>query len=82
MKEIADDSFKLDENGRVLQKGRKHGVKGRNCSLQAISSFPTVFSKGLHSRHIKNLGLFGKGLNMISVISLKQLTSFMSDQFD
>ena len=26
--------------------GRKHCGKRRNCSLQAISPFPTVFSKG------------------------------------
>ena len=27
--------------------GRKHCGKRRNCSLRAISSFPTIFSKGL-----------------------------------
>ena len=27
--------------------GRKHCGKRRNCSLRAISPFPTVFSKGL-----------------------------------
>ena len=27
--------------------GRKHYEKRRNCSLRAISPFPTVFSKGL-----------------------------------
>ena len=35
------------------KKGSKHCRKRRNCSLQAISSFPTVFSKDLYSRHVK-----------------------------
>ena len=30
--------------------GRKHCRKRRNCSLRAISPFPTVFSKGLFPR--------------------------------
>ena len=29
------------------QTGRKHCGKMRNCSLRAISPFPTVFSKGM-----------------------------------
>ena len=44
LKEFADNNFKLDENGR---NGRKHCGKRRNCSLRAISPFPTVFSKDL-----------------------------------
>ena len=40
--------------------GRKHCGKRRNCSLQAISPFPTVFSK---RQTRKNQGLFWKGLN-------------------
>ena len=30
---------------KVIQTGRKHCGKRRNCSLRAISPFPTVFSK-------------------------------------
>ena len=46
MKEFADDNFKFDENGKkVIRTGRKHCWKRRNCSLRAISPFPTVFSK-------------------------------------
>ena len=33
--------------------GRKHSGKRRNCSLQAISPYPTVFSKGLFPRGVK-----------------------------
>ena len=48
LKESADDNFKFDGNSsKVLQKDRKHCGKRRNCSLRAISPFPTVFSKGL-----------------------------------
>ena len=46
---------------KVLQTGRKHCVKRRNCSLQAISPFPTVFSKDLHNRHVKTRACLGKG---------------------
>ena len=35
--------------------GRKHCGKRRNCSLRAISPFPTVFSKGLFSRASKGV---------------------------
>ena len=31
--------------------GRKHGGKRRNCSLRAISPFPTVFSEGEIARY-------------------------------
>ena len=41
--------------------GRKHG-KWRNCSLRAISPFPTVFSKDLYCRHVKTRACLGKGL--------------------
>ena len=44
--------------------GRKHCGKKRNCLLQAISPFPTVFSKDLYSKQVTNLGLFGKELNV------------------
>ena len=43
--EFAYDNFKVDENGRKFQKIRKHSGKRRNCSLRAISSFPTMFLK-------------------------------------
>ena len=34
--------------GTQLSDGvKKHGCKRRNCSLQAISSFPTMFSKAV-----------------------------------
>ena len=39
---------------------RKHYGKRRNCSLRAISPFPTVFSKDLYCRHIKTRACLGK----------------------
>ena len=42
--------------------GRKRYGKRRNCSLQAIFSFPTVFSKELYYRHMKIRAYLGKGL--------------------
>ena len=48
LKEFADDNIKLDEKWqKVLLMGGKHCGKRRNCSLRAISPFPSVFSKDL-----------------------------------
>ena len=38
---------------KVLQTGRKHCGKRRNCLLRAISPFLTVFSKDLYCKHVK-----------------------------
>ena len=46
---------------KVLQTGRKHCGKKRNCSLRAISPFPTVFSKDLYCRPVKTMACLGKG---------------------
>ena len=40
---------------KAIQTGRKHCGKKRNCSLRAISPFPTVFSKGLLPRASKGV---------------------------
>ena len=53
MKEFKDDNFKFDKKKsmkfsikvEVLQKGRKHPGKRRNCLLQAISPVPKMFLK-------------------------------------
>ena len=56
--ELADDNFKFDENDVKFSKRlEKHCRKTRNCSLCAISAFPTVFSKDLHCKHVKTRGL-------------------------
>ena len=43
--EFADDSFEFDKSGGKFSKRVENTEKIRNCSLQAIFSFPTVFSK-------------------------------------
>ena len=48
-----------------LQMGRKHCGKRRNCSLRAISSFPTVFSKVLYCRHAKDGACLEKRLTTV-----------------
>ena len=53
LKDFGDDNFKFNENGRKLSKRVKNTGKKRNCSSQAISSFPRVFSKGLFPRGVK-----------------------------
>ena len=59
LKEYADDSFELDEKWqKVLQMVRKHCGKRRNCLLQAISPFPTVFSKDLYCIQVKTRACF------------------------
>ena len=60
--EFADNTLKFNEDGsKFIQMGRKHSGKRRNCSLRAISTFPTVFSKDLYCRHIKTMACLGKG---------------------
>ena len=44
-----------------IQTGRKHYGRRTNCSLRAISPFPTVFSKGLFPRGIKRRHCVGMG---------------------
>ena len=62
LKEFAVGNFKLDENSKkVLQEGRKHCAKRRNCLLQAISPFPLVFKKDFYCRHVTNKACLGKG---------------------
>ena len=39
----------------VIQTGRKHCRKRRNCSLRAISPFPTAFSKGFFPQASKGV---------------------------
>ena len=53
---------------QVIQTGRKHCGKRRNCSLRAISPFPTVFSKGLFPRGVKRCHCVGMGLNAPDVL--------------
>ena len=61
-KEFVDDNFELEENGEKLsRKDRKRCGKRRNCSLRAISPFPTVFSKDFYCRHVKTRACLGKG---------------------
>ena len=54
----------------VLQTGKKHCGKRRNCSLRASSPFfRSVFKRLVLQTH-KNQGLFGKGLNAYMYIIL------------
>ena len=46
---------------KVIQMGRKQCGKRRNCSLWAISPFPTVFSKGFFPRCVKRCHCVGMG---------------------
>ena len=49
---------------KVLKTDRIHCGKTRNCSLRAISPFPTEFSKHLYYRHVKTRACLGKGLEL------------------
>ena len=46
---------------QVIQTVREYCGKRRNCSLRAISPFPTVFSKGLFPRGVKRCHCVGMG---------------------
>ena len=61
LKGFEDDNFKFDENGRKFSKRVENTVgKGRNCSIRAISPFPTVFKRLLLQTRT-NKGLLGNG---------------------
>ena len=51
---------------RRCQMGRKHCGKKGNCSLRAISPFPTVFSKGLFPRGVKRCHCVEMGQGCLS----------------
>ena len=55
----------FDENGRKLSKRVENTGNRRNCSLRAISPFPTVFSKGLFPKGIKRCHCVGMGQEKI-----------------
>ena len=76
--EFADNNFNFDKKWqKVLQKGRKHCGKRRNCSLRAISPFPTMFSKDSFLPSTKNKGLLGKGLMHVHV-PINQTSHYMN----
>ena len=56
---------------KVIQTGRKHCGKRRNCSLRAISPFPTVF-KRLVSQGRQKVSLCGNGLKSSVVHFMKK----------
>ena len=62
---------------KVMQMGRKHCGKRRNCSLRAISPFPIVFSKGLFAWGVKRCHCVGsKHINLLaSTLWIKVMTS-------
>ena len=54
LKQFTDKKFKFDENSRKFSKlVEKYCGQRRNCWSQAISPFPTVFSKGLFTMGVK-----------------------------
>ena len=60
LKGFADDNFKFDKNSRKFSKWVENTGKSRNCSLRAISPFPSV-SKDVYYRHVKTRACLGKG---------------------
>ena len=61
---------------------RKHCGKRRNCSLRAISPFPTVFSKDLNYRHVKTRACLGKGLSDDKTFAATKLKAHADDKSD
>ena len=61
LSQTTGDNVKFEKkNGRKLSKWvEKTGGKKRNCSLRAISPFPTVVSKDIYSRHVKTWACLG-----------------------
>ena len=65
---------------KILQRVGKHCEKRRNCSLWAISPFPTVFSKDMSSRYIKTRGLLEKHLTWAVSLTTAVVTAGSTDQ--
>ena len=62
LREFAENNSKLDKNGGEFPKWVENNAgKRRNCLLQAISPFPTLFSKDWYCRYIKTRAYLGKG---------------------
>ena len=59
--------------------GRKRWGKRRNCPLQAISPFPSVFERHVLQTH-NNKSLFGKGLNHHLLCTTPTSNSKFSDK--
>ena len=65
MKDLADDNFKFDENGRKFTKPVENTVgKGEIACYEQFLLFPQYFQRLLLQTR-KNRGLFGKGLKVI-----------------
>ena len=62
LKEFAHGNCKFDENGRKLSTRVENTVGEKEKLLVTrISPFPTLFSKDLYCRHVKNRACWGKG---------------------
>ena len=67
MKELADDNFKFDENGRQFSKQVGNTVGKRDIARKEhFFPFPTVLSKDLSFRHQKSRASFGKCKRFLS----------------
>ena len=75
LEELVDDNFKFDENDRKLSKRVENTGKRRNCSLRAISPFPSVF-KRLVSQGRQKVSLCGNGLIYFSFSQCFQKACF------
>ena len=61
MKEVADDNFKFDKNGRKFSQQVENTVGKREIAHhEQVLLFPLVFQRLLRKTH-KNQGLLGKG---------------------
>ena len=77
LKEFAYVKFKFDKTWlKLIQKVRKQCGKRRNCSLRAISPFPTVFSKDFNCRHVKARDCLGEGYGNTTFSLISHLKTF------
>ena len=69
---------------KIIQMGRKHCGKRRNCSLRAIFPSPTVFSKGLFPRGVKRCYCVGMGKPFPErqILDSSKLKEFADNNFE
>ena len=62
LKGLADDNFKIDENGGKYFKRVENAVgKGEIAHYEQFLLFPQCFLKDVYCRHIKTRACLGKG---------------------
>ena len=80
MKDVADDKFKFDENGRTLSKPVENTVgKGEIARYEQFLLFPQCFQKACFPRASKVVVVW-EWVNQLNKLTLSQMTHLYSSK--